>query len=444
MAEHHLISDMKKLYCIIVTLFVTLFAANALAFSPPPAPEKGFYVSDQSGKMSQSDILQLNQKIDRISKVTKNEFGVLLLQDMGGDNIEDVANTTFKSWGIGKRGLDNGCLIVVAIKERKSRIETGKGVEGEVTDLQASDILRKNLNPHLKSGDFSGGFTETLDALSSLIESRHAKKAEPVNGSGNPSKTEVPVRSASCSSGPASFNSENELMLFFVAIGAIAVIYGYVTSKRKSRELKQSMIDAELEYLTAQKEAHRIAIIKQEADAKLQAENKKKAEAKALAAETSLKAIVATFKDKDPLKEKVTVVRKSVAVAAPVDFLIIKDSFSAKTQKQTVDNQRRLKDDSRRAKELADDRRNFEESQRRLNQDEDARRCRRDQEEADRRRRQDEEDESRRRSARSLSSSSSSWGSSSSDSSSSWGSSSSDSGSFGGGDSGGGGSSSDW
>lgn len=170
---------MKKLFSLMILAFSTFFAVNALAFTPPPTPQKGWYVSDQAGKLTPDQINVLNQKIERISLATKNEFGILLLQDMSGDSIDDVANTTFKAWGVGKRGLDNGCLIVVSIKERKSRIETGKGIEGEVTDLQASDILKKNLNPHLKQGDFAGGFNDTLDALSSLMESRHNKKAEP-------------------------------------------------------------------------------------------------------------------------------------------------------------------------------------------------------------------------------------------------------------------------
>ncbi len=170
---------MNKYIAMVVAIFATLFAVNAAAYTPPPAPAKGWYVVDQTGRMTPDQIQKLNQKIDRVSKATKNEFGILLLQDMGGENIEDVANATYKAWGVGKRGLDNGALIVVALKERKSRIETGKGTEGEIPDLRAADILKNNLNPHLKTGDFYGGFDQTIDAVSSFLESRRHQKADP-------------------------------------------------------------------------------------------------------------------------------------------------------------------------------------------------------------------------------------------------------------------------
>lgn len=213
---------MKKYFLLLTILLSTLFSANAMAYTPPPAPQNGWYISDQAGKLSQTDITILNRKIDRISKVTKNEFGILLLQDMGGDNIEDVTNATFKAWGVGKRGLDNGCLIVVAIKERKTRIETGKGIEGEVTDLQASDILRKNLAPHLKRGDFAGGLSETLDALSGLMESRASKKPE--------------VNSGGCDIGGAGAPDWDASLIFIILISAGLVLLVFRSPKLLEKE----------------------------------------------------------------------------------------------------------------------------------------------------------------------------------------------------------------
>lgn len=161
---------MKKYILLILSLL--LITTNSLAYTPPSAPADGTYVVDKAGVLSAEQIAALNLKIEATNKETKNEFGILIVSDMDGDDIEDVANATFKSWHIGKAGLDNGCLIVIAIKERKSRIETGKGVEGEVTDLQANDILLNHLNPYLKRRDFFGGLNETLDALSALITHR--------------------------------------------------------------------------------------------------------------------------------------------------------------------------------------------------------------------------------------------------------------------------------
>jgi uncharacterized protein len=226
---------MNKYFGILVALMVTLFTFGASAYTPPPAPANGWYVVDQAGKLSDSQMKLLNQKIDRVSKATKNEFGILLLQDMGGDNIEDVANATFKAWGVGKKGLDNGCLIVVAIKERKSRIETGKGVGGEITDLQANDIIRKNLNPHLKAGDFYGAFDDTLNAISGLMESRMNQKAEP-----KPVQA-VPVAAVPAADIPANTNSSGSgfgLGLFLV-LGAAGLIIAFLVMAANARSRRE-------------------------------------------------------------------------------------------------------------------------------------------------------------------------------------------------------------
>ena len=152
-----------------LSALILLIAGNGLAFDPPTP---NGYVMDMAGKLSPEQVTQLNSKLDAMNKSTKNEFAALIVQTMDGESIEDVAHKTFNTWHVGKAGLDNGVLVVIAVNERKSRIETGKGVEGDLTDLQANDILKKSLNPYLKRGDFYGGLNATFDSVSSTIESR--------------------------------------------------------------------------------------------------------------------------------------------------------------------------------------------------------------------------------------------------------------------------------
>jgi uncharacterized membrane protein YgcG len=250
---------MNKLLSVLFALVVGLFAANALAYAPPPAPQSGWYVSDQTGKLSSGQIAQLNQKIERISRATQNEFGVLLLQNMGGENIEDVANATYKAWGVGKRGLDNGCLIVIAVKERKSRIETGKGVGGEVTDIQANDLLRRNLNPHLKAGDFYGGIDDTLNGLSSLMETRANQKVDP------PPVPTTPPSSGGCDVGGVGVDSSPAwVSLFGFGIAGAVGIYIFRSRRRQRKEKEYSE--------AANRNMHKIDI--QKAIAKKEAEYK--------------------------------------------------------------------------------------------------------------------------------------------------------------------------
>lgn len=163
---------MKKILTTLISTMILLFAGSVFAFTPPPPPENGWFVLDQAGKLTPDQITSLNQKIENMSKVSKNEFAVVILKSLDGEEIAEVAQNIFRTWGIGKMGLNNGVLLLISIDERKTRIQTGKNIEGELPDLLCSDILSKTLRPRLKSGDFFGGINATLDDLSSHLESR--------------------------------------------------------------------------------------------------------------------------------------------------------------------------------------------------------------------------------------------------------------------------------
>ncbi len=414
---------MSKIISVMITLVVSLFALNAMAFDPPPAPTDGFYVVDLAGKLSTSQKSRLNQKIEQVNRATKNEFGILLLADMGGDNIEDVANTTYKKWGIGKRGLDNGCLIVVSIKERKSRIETGKGVEGDVPDLKANDILKKNLNPHLKSGDFYGGFDDTLGALQSLIESRHAQKADPppAQTSNSTPITSTPRTSGGCDIGGVVGSGFGIFSLVVVGMLAVAIFLRHRSRKAAEAEARR------VESLRAAERLRRLRD-QQELREALDAQRAKAAREVERDAEDNKKRISSI---PIPLVAVPAITRPAVPrpsarpkpISVPPSSPPPRDrSADAASAAAAAASAAALMDQRRRDQIRKDDDKRRRDAEARAEQDRQDRKARERREEA----------------SRSSSSSSSS-------SSFDWGSSSSDSGSgFGGGDSGGGGSSSDW
>jgi uncharacterized membrane protein YgcG len=209
---------MKNLINVLCLLAISLFSINSFAFNPPDAPPNGTYVLDLANKLSIDQIHSLNNKIENINRSTKNEFGVLLLSSLDGDSIDDAAYSTFNHWGIGKKNLDNGVLLVISFSERKTRIETGKGV-GELTDLQSNDILQNTLRPQLKAGNVYQGINDTIDKCSALIESRANEKAANTSTS----------------------SSDNESwvwwILGFIGLGGvIALVYNYFSSKKEEQE----------------------------------------------------------------------------------------------------------------------------------------------------------------------------------------------------------------
>jgi uncharacterized membrane protein YgcG len=431
---------------IVLIALIVLITGTGFAFEPPKPTA---YVVDLAGKLTPDQLAQLNAKLNGLNKTTKNEFAGLIIPTLAGESIDDVANATFKSWKVGKAGLDNGVLVVIAIAERKSRIETGKGVEGDLTDLQSNDILRNVLAPRLKQDDFYGGLSNTFDAISSKIESRSKATVPVARPSGN----------VSCDvSAVGSHNNTSPIGLFFmVTFSVLVVIWAILKSNKNSRKKQQEHLEFMKEQTERLKEtnkqlaiigrqriekANKVDIEKEQmlAEAKLHAEEVKRFNEKSVKLELERKAKehIATFSK--PSKRQFTdhVIKKDGVPIEPAYIAaneIIEESRKRKLQELTNKRDKEDYERNRRNRELVA----AEEARLQRQREEDNRRRR---DEDDRRRRQEQDDEDNRRRYESSSSSSSSslfdYGSSSSSSSDS------SFGGFGGGDSSGGGSSSDW
>ena len=124
-------------------------AARAAPFVPPPLDG---HVVDTAGALSPAGRARLDGALERTRRDTGFAIVAFVIGALGDDAIEDVAYTTFNTWQIGARGRDDGVLVVVAPAARQVRIETGKGVGGALTDLQANDIIRTIMAPPLAQG----------------------------------------------------------------------------------------------------------------------------------------------------------------------------------------------------------------------------------------------------------------------------------------------------
>jgi len=225
---------------ILIVLLITLINKFSYAFTPPPAPKPPRnYIVDMANKLSPVNLNNLNARINQVNRISKNEIAVLIIPSLESENISDVAHTTFNDWKIGKKGLDNGVLIVIAVLDRCSRIETGKGVEGDLTDLKTNDILKNNLNPFLKKGDFYGGLIETINLLSNTIDSRKDQQTSPLPSSFSPKNNQP----ANCSSSTIGSDTDHggTIMLFLIFISSMIVFICW----RKFRTSRKPLYDAD-------------------------------------------------------------------------------------------------------------------------------------------------------------------------------------------------------
>jgi len=421
---------MKKYLSMLVALAVTLFAVNSFAWDPPASPAPKSWISDNSGVLSPAAHARLDAKLKMINQSSANEVAALVLPTLDGADIADVGDLTAKSWGVGKKGLDNGVLVVLAMKEHKSRISTGKGVEGDLPDLKTKDILDA-ARPYLRKGDVEGALGFIFDSASSSIanhkaEAQAAKEAAAKAGTQNPVTTTTTTTTtgstkSGCSASGAGVSDGGGLMLLFVG-GAVLLVWYLARQQMKRR---------------AAEEAERLAAA-QRADARRRQVEEREA-ARRRDAEKARQLHLSKPTPVVPVPEVPRPAPRSVAPPPVVHYPVNAPVTHHKPVTHPVATVAVAATAVTAAAVLAEQeaRQHRAEADRlRREREEERNRRQREQDEEDRRRRQRERDEEDSRSS-SSSSSSFDWGGSSSGGGS-------DSGGFGGGDSGGGGSSGDW
>jgi len=126
----------------------------------------------------------IEAKLAAQERSTGNQVVVLTVPDLGGGDIESYSNEVFHAWKLGRKDVDDGVLIVLAVQDRRARIEVGYGLEGTLTDLASSRILRDVMHPHFATGDYAGGMEAGVDAVLSVLAGEEL--APPVRSASRP------------------------------------------------------------------------------------------------------------------------------------------------------------------------------------------------------------------------------------------------------------------
>lgn len=148
-----------------------LSATSAYAFSAPTKPQ-GF-VNDYANVLSANSKTQLETELSQFEQSTSNEIAVAIVPDMGGNYIEDYAVKLFAQWGIGKKDRDNGVLLLIAIAEKKIRIEVGYGLEGALPDSVAQSIINTDMSPRIRAGDFDGAVSAAVHDIEKATQGEY-------------------------------------------------------------------------------------------------------------------------------------------------------------------------------------------------------------------------------------------------------------------------------
>jgi uncharacterized protein len=153
-----------------VVLLLWAPAARAALVVPPIQG----HITDSAGVLSPDERADLEQRLTHYMDASGIEIAVFVPQSLDGETIEDVAYKTFNTWKVGREKLDNGALLVIAPREHRIRIETGKGVGGQLTDLQASDIIEQRIAPQLRARRYHDAIRDGVDAIALALGSKAA------------------------------------------------------------------------------------------------------------------------------------------------------------------------------------------------------------------------------------------------------------------------------
>ena len=149
-----------------------------------PKPNPPSLVVDNANVFASQDRQALERKLVALDDSTSNQICVVTVPSMNGEVIEEVANKTFRDWGIGNKKTNNGILILVAVNDRKIRIEVGYGLEGAVPDVTANDIINNDITPAFTQGNYLGGINAAVDDLSKAAVGEYKVKRERQKSSG--------------------------------------------------------------------------------------------------------------------------------------------------------------------------------------------------------------------------------------------------------------------
>ena len=155
---------MKKILLLIALLFFILPVVAAVQYKPIN------YVSDYADVVSPEWESKINALASMLEKNTTVEVAVLMVKSLEGQSIDSFAVDVFQQWGVGKKDVSNGLLIVVGVDDRKWRIEVGYGLEPVLTDAMAGRIGRARLVENFRAGDYGKGIYEAVSDVAAIVQ----------------------------------------------------------------------------------------------------------------------------------------------------------------------------------------------------------------------------------------------------------------------------------
>lgn len=142
--------------------------AAAQAAAEVPVPPLRARVTDLAGTLSEAERRDLESRLAAFEERRGTQIAVLLVPTTKPEEIEQYSIRVAEAWKIGRKGVDDGLIVIVAKDDRRVRIEVGYGLEGAIPDSVAKRVIEEKIVPRFRAGDFYGGLRDGLEALMRL------------------------------------------------------------------------------------------------------------------------------------------------------------------------------------------------------------------------------------------------------------------------------------
>jgi uncharacterized protein len=154
----------------LTALLLSLCAVTGGAQGLVPVPELSGHVVDGSALLSTDQRQALEGKLAALEASSGAQVVILIVTSTLPEDIASFANRVGNSWKLGRKGIGDGLLLIVAKDDHKLRFEVAKSLEGAIPDLAAKQIIESAIAPRFKQGDFAGGFDAGIDQVAALIK----------------------------------------------------------------------------------------------------------------------------------------------------------------------------------------------------------------------------------------------------------------------------------
>ncbi|AZA53328.1 TPM domain-containing protein [Chryseobacterium sp. G0201] len=163
---------LRSLKIVFSFLLICFYSFVSAQYAIPAKPAVLYPVFDEANLLSQQEKDELNNKLIKFADSTSTEIEVIIIRSTKGEDVNFLATMFGQKWGIGKKGIDNGVVFLIATEDHTMSIQQGRAVEQYLTASVAGQILDYIVTPNFKQGQWYEGINRGTSAIMEAVQGK--------------------------------------------------------------------------------------------------------------------------------------------------------------------------------------------------------------------------------------------------------------------------------